>query len=254
MTKEPAFFTSRMGERLRDLRRQAHLSQDEVADRMGLKGQWRKVSVSRLEKGRIGNPSLKLVAHFLRVCGARWSEFTDLLMWPEPVAVDAEPIEEAGFEDEIRDRVLSKTERQARKFQHKLAYPIKRQRGITRPVHPARQQAVVLRLRDYRMVSNIVEQDVTELFRKQAVPTPLIYAYKDVARETLGLLWRQAKTEPGRAALATGVPGEIAAELRRKAWLPERDCLDRKVVGRIQRRTIVRFRQLLGEHPELFTH
>jgi hypothetical protein len=38
------------------------LTHDDVAGRMELKGRWRKVSASRLEERRIGNPALKLFA------------------------------------------------------------------------------------------------------------------------------------------------------------------------------------------------
>jgi transcriptional regulator with XRE-family HTH domain len=87
------FFTAEMGARLRKLRLSAMLTQDEVADRMGLKGKWRKMTVRRLEMGRVGNPSLRTVNLFLQACGAGWSDISDLMMRPPPVRIDLKPID-----------------------------------------------------------------------------------------------------------------------------------------------------------------
>ncbi len=63
-------FTPEMGRRLRELRRAAGLSQTELAVRIGLERKSGKTVVSRLELGRLKQPSLGLVADFLKASGA----------------------------------------------------------------------------------------------------------------------------------------------------------------------------------------
>jgi len=67
-----------MGERLRSLRKQANLSIRQMAKLMGKdKGGWN--VLSRLENAKVKNPSIGLLADYLRVCGAGFKEIEDLL-------------------------------------------------------------------------------------------------------------------------------------------------------------------------------
>ena len=63
--QEPRSFTLEMGQRLKGLRISARLSQDELADRIGLTGPARKTGIWRLETGRIRNPSLRTINRYL---------------------------------------------------------------------------------------------------------------------------------------------------------------------------------------------
>ena len=87
-----------LGERLRSLRVKAMLTQVEVADRMGLTGRASGRFIGHLENGRIGNPSVKTIARFLRVQGARWYQVTDLLECVESVEIDTKPIRDSEFD------------------------------------------------------------------------------------------------------------------------------------------------------------
>ncbi|HTW91072.1 MAG TPA: helix-turn-helix domain-containing protein [bacterium] len=69
--------TKELGLRLRSLRRRASLTQAELAGLAG--GSLDQALVSRLESGLHSNPTLSLVAHYLRACRASFSEIADLL-------------------------------------------------------------------------------------------------------------------------------------------------------------------------------
>ena len=110
-----------LGERLRSLRVKAMLTQAEVADRMGLTGRASGRFIGHLENGRIGNPSVKTIALFLRACGARWHQVTDLLEFVEPVEIDTKPIKDSEFDVRDKQRLEWAVEKQVRKFEAKLA-------------------------------------------------------------------------------------------------------------------------------------
>ena len=110
------FFTSEMGLRLRELRREAGLTQDQIADRIGLQGKHRKMIIMKLETGRIGNPHLQTIARFLRACGARWSRFSDQLERVDLVVPDSGTIDDSGLPEETKQEPRQETEQQAGKF------------------------------------------------------------------------------------------------------------------------------------------
>jgi transcriptional regulator with XRE-family HTH domain len=72
-------FPAELGQRLRDLRLKAGLTQPELAQAMGRTGKGKACIVSRMEKGSVRFPSLGLVADFLRGCRAGFREITDIL-------------------------------------------------------------------------------------------------------------------------------------------------------------------------------
>ena len=81
MSRRQEFFTVEMGARLRQLRESKGLTQEQLAERMGLRGKGRGSLIARLERGKISNPTLRFVTYYLRACGALFSEFYDLLTW-----------------------------------------------------------------------------------------------------------------------------------------------------------------------------
>ena len=72
-------FSSEAGQRLRELRLRAVLSQREVATRMGLRSRQARKPVSRLERGKCADPTVSTITRYLRACGARWYQFCDVL-------------------------------------------------------------------------------------------------------------------------------------------------------------------------------
>jgi len=69
------FFTKEMAKLLKKIRVKANLSQTEVGIRIGLKPKNAPKYISNLEAGKITNPTLRTILHYLRACGVSWSEF-----------------------------------------------------------------------------------------------------------------------------------------------------------------------------------
>jgi transcriptional regulator with XRE-family HTH domain len=83
----------KLGRRLRDLRQRAELTQAGLARLAG--GGLDQASVSRLESGLQSNPTLTLVAGYLRACRAKFSEICDLL---DEYTLQPLPVEKEGRE------------------------------------------------------------------------------------------------------------------------------------------------------------
>ncbi|MEO0091525.1 MAG: helix-turn-helix transcriptional regulator [candidate division WOR-3 bacterium] len=75
MPEEIFIFTKEMAELLKKMRLRAHLSQQQVAVRLGLSPKSGKKYISSLERGEIKNPTIGSILRYLKVCGASWSEF-----------------------------------------------------------------------------------------------------------------------------------------------------------------------------------
>jgi transcriptional regulator with XRE-family HTH domain len=71
--------TAELGQRLRDLRLRAGLTQLGLARAMGRAGKKAGNLVSRLERGDERYPSFGLIADFLRGCRARFRDIADIL-------------------------------------------------------------------------------------------------------------------------------------------------------------------------------
>jgi hypothetical protein len=189
------------------------------------------------------------------------------LAQPARVPIDLKPVENAGFNSEIQQRLIDQSGRQVREF---ARTPGKLRKGkVLDPKleHPRTRAARVIRVRNYRIVANIIEEDARKIIsRNPAVTVVHVSMYKDVARAALGVLWKMAKTEKGRDALLRKLgtaplfrgrksrdspqfPEAIANKLTARAarW-PE---LIPELIAQIQIQTLVRFRQLLSSHPEL---
>ena len=284
--RSKVFSALELGKRLRELRLRAQLTQDETADRMGLTGEQRRKAVERLEHGRIGNPSVDTIGRFLRACGAFWGEIAGVLEGCEPVEIDTKPIKDSEFDVRDKQRLEWAVERQVRKFETKLAAPIG-----GKPLHPGKQAETVRKLRNYRMVANIIEQAVAELLSKRPLPTIEYPRFKMIAREALGLLWREVRASQkskvkGQDAGSKGVREQGSEKRRQKAEVRgqngeegdfkvqtakckvqidgladklaekveywEMQKVDKELVREVQQLVVRRFAALQDTNPELF--
>jgi len=75
MFRNIPIFTQEMAKLLLSVREKAHLSQIEVAKRIGLSLKSGYSYISHLEKGRVKNPPIWTILLYLRACGESWSEF-----------------------------------------------------------------------------------------------------------------------------------------------------------------------------------
>jgi transcriptional regulator with XRE-family HTH domain len=187
---KPVFFTPEMGARLRKIRSDRGLTQDEVAARMGLKGKCRWTFITRLEQGNIKNPSLSTVTLYLRACGAQFFEFYDALTRIEPVPVDTRPIERLPMKREQKEMLLRRVKREVYNYQYQdeMSYP---KHG--KPIAPDKQKPVAAKLGDYRVQVAVVEQEVKKLLGTENVQFVEIAGYLTIARRILGELRRAGR-------------------------------------------------------------
>ena len=78
-SKETFKFTPELGERLRQLRLRAEVTQQELAVLMGRQGKGNHRLVGMLERGKVHYPSLGFIADYLRACRASFTDILDLL-------------------------------------------------------------------------------------------------------------------------------------------------------------------------------
>lgn len=242
-------FPVKLGRRLREIRRDAGLTQPEVAERMGLTRREQSL-VCRLEQGRVANPTLQTIGRFLRACGARWQVLNTVL---DDLSIPAVKLAEAPLElapEGRRRRVREQTERQVVKYA--LALP---DRYHQRPVAPERQAVARKRFADYRVVANLVGEGVLGVLRETELPLMAYPFYRAVGRHLLGLLWRMARTSAGREELLnhkSGLPDRIREKLEAKDLDWRRQRLDPEIVAQVQATVLAWCRELLRRNPELF--
>ncbi len=80
-----------LGNRLRDLRTKAGISQMKLAELVGMKPPHGYKYILRLEKGLVPNPTIRTITMFLSACGATWKDIVDVLPIIKPL--DSSPIE-----------------------------------------------------------------------------------------------------------------------------------------------------------------
>ncbi|OYD16570.1 hypothetical protein CH330_02535 [candidate division WOR-3 bacterium JGI_Cruoil_03_51_56] len=76
---ETFVFPPELGKRLRELRKQAGLTQQELAELMGRCGPTMRNWVTRLERGRLKYPTIAMIADYLRACRAGFNDIADIL-------------------------------------------------------------------------------------------------------------------------------------------------------------------------------
>ena len=264
MVELGSFSPELLGRRLRSRRIRAGLTQAEVAERMGLTGKSSGNVVGHLEQGRIKNPSVRTLTLFLRACGALWGEITGILDSGEPVPIDTQAITDSELSLEDKQRLEWAVNKQVRKFETKLAMPIG-----GRPLHPVKQAEAVRKLRNYRIVVTLIEQAVAELLADKPVVSIEYPRYKAVAREALGMLWREVRGSQKREvrrqnddeaeckmqnAECKMQDDGLADKLAEKAEYWGTQKLDRALVREVQDTVVRRFAALQETNPELFPH
>jgi transcriptional regulator with XRE-family HTH domain len=208
---------------------------------MGLRGKQARKSVSLLERGEGSDPTVGTIARFLRACGARWYQFCDVL---EPVETAEVSMPEAAKEL-LPERALEQAETRAR--DETWRYSKNQQEFFhLRPETPETRLESIEKFMTYRMLENVIQQGVLEVLRASPVATIMYPAYRGVARHVLGLLWRKAKTEKGRADLIAKLPKcpeSICGRLDEKEpdWTDM--GLDLELVAQLQARVWVYFRE-----------
>jgi transcriptional regulator with XRE-family HTH domain len=110
--------TEELGKRLKSLRERAGLTQAELAELAGK--EWDQALVSRLETAEHSNPTLGLVADYLRACRASFADIADLL---DAYTSQPRPAEKSGSQavTKVTDALPVKIGNQALKYDIKTS-------------------------------------------------------------------------------------------------------------------------------------
>jgi hypothetical protein len=202
---------------------------------MGYSGGGRRRLVERLETGRIAEPTVWMVAGYLQGRGVKWRSIADLLESVPPVKPDISRVKSLKFPEEMKQR----TEEQTQAVAQGLAYV-----RTEKPISPKARRQGVKRCSEYRLITNYLEQKVTETLRETKLSFVQYGAYQAVGRYCLSTLWRLSQDLPG-----TGLKKRLAKlvkpELRKmqeewQSWGP-----DMKTVLKVQRRVLDLFPGLI---------
>lgn len=112
-----------IGKLLQKYRRQARLSQSEIAKELGLKESLGFKYISLLETGRIKNPSLLTVLNYLKVCRVSWSDFFQTLSAID-IKLERENIfRQVEMPHEVRPHLRKKIELDTAGYLLNITYP-----------------------------------------------------------------------------------------------------------------------------------
>ena len=232
MRRKPTFFTVEMGLRLRELRLRKGLSEDQVAERMGLRGKGRWNLIARLEHGKIAEPHLSTITCYLRACGALFSEFYDVLTRVELLPIDTTPMQSTKLSLKRKERVIEQVTKHVQKYQARIEYPL-----VAVPMKPEKRRKATEAYREYAIQAEIIGQEVVQMLRtaeNEAVAkgrTVLVQHFDDnkyvnLARSILGTLRRFDRAADARRP----TPGEAQEEQASSRKLAE-------AAGRARRRS-----------------
>jgi hypothetical protein len=202
---------------------------------MGYSGANRRRLVERLENGRIAEPTVKMTARYLQGCGARWHSIIDLLESVPPVKLDISKVKSR----KLSEAVKQKTEEQAQTVGQAMVYM-----RPEKPVAPAKRRQATRRYSEYRLIANVIEQEVTQVLRQTELSFVHYGAYQAVGRYCLSTLWKSSQGLP-KTGFKKRLAKLVKPELRemREEW--QSWGLDMKIVLRVQRRVIELFPGLI---------
>ena len=215
-----SFFTQEMSARLREFRKRAHLTLEEVARRMGIRHKSGKTTVSLLERGKVPDPRMSTIALYLRACGTKAFEFWDLLTKVDLMPLDTSLIERTSFPADHKERLKTETVKQVERYQDRTEFPVAVK---VEPVAPAKVSKAVQGFREYRLQVNIIEAAVKEMFEQEyreaqqrgEQPAVRYYdycKYYTLARRILSVLRKFQEPKLGRK-LAESMSFAVAQEL-----------------------------------------
>jgi transcriptional regulator with XRE-family HTH domain len=225
MAARDKFFTQEMGARLREIRTKRGLTLAEVGARIGWREAGARSKIAQLEAGKNRNPSLSLIVRYLRACGAKWSEFSDLLERVELPTLDMSlkpqvdaskrnredagesrssetPVDGSQRHRESEDNraakeIVRKTHDDAWKYALRIAYPRK-----AAAMHPGKQAGATAAYQEYRLQANVVKRKVLEYLATLDMNPIRHFGYQKLAERMLGALRKAGRG--GRRAAGSG--------------------------------------------------
>ena len=182
--------------RLRELRKRAGLTQAELVRRMGRKDKLG-TQVCWLETGRRASPSLRLIADYLRACGAGFSDISDILdeYTSQPTEVETE-----GRAAVVRfvETLPTEVERRVDAYDIKTSVPA-RFKGVP-PEPPDKRLEKCRKLAAAWLLRQRLEDKLHEtLGQADMRPASLVRAHlASHGRTVWGILRRTRKAKPGK--------------------------------------------------------
>ncbi len=174
--------TKEMGSLLASVRKNAHLTQKEIGERLGFSSRSGRVYVSRLEKGGINNPSLWLILKYLNICEKPWSAFFEKLS--------------GIYFNKQHDKIIaqvpttkfqSKVDRDVAKFTHSIQTKFSQKQNIE-PLTQQEKEQMSVEFGKYRAIIKPIEKEITILLGDSGELPLLNQFYKAFARECYSAL------------------------------------------------------------------
>ncbi len=123
MAKNLFVFTKQVGNLLADIRKTAKLSQNKVAELIGMSSKVGHSYISRLEQGKIRNPSLGTIVLYLEACNTSYNTFFDQLNKIRTAERNQEITR--NIPTKIKPALRHKIDRDATLYANKIKYQIK---------------------------------------------------------------------------------------------------------------------------------
>lgn len=186
-----------IGNLLAGYRKNSHLTQTEIAKRLGLSQKSGPITISRLEKGKFKKLSLDLILSYLTICEKPWHAFFEKL----------QGIYFAKQHHKIMTQVAppmhhKKIDRDVAKYMHSIDSKFSKKQTI-KPMSQEKKDKMSLRFGKHRAIIEPIEKEVTYLLGDSGEPYILNQYYKAFAREIYSTLRKIApqKSLPANSAL-----------------------------------------------------
>lgn len=177
MVNETIIITKELGMLLAEIRKKAKLTQKEVGERLGFSGRSGIVYMSRLEKGKINNPSLWLILQFLFICEKPWASFFEKLS-----GIYFTKQHNKVMAQVPTSKLFKKVDRDVAKYTHSIDTKFARKQRI-KPIEPKQKEKMVIDFGKYRAVIEQIEREITLFLGDSGEPYMLNQYYKAFARE-----------------------------------------------------------------------
>ncbi|MFO7674885.1 MAG: helix-turn-helix transcriptional regulator [bacterium] len=220
-----------LGAGLRGLRLRAGLRLVELAHLMGREPGFY-AYLSRLERGRLGPPTLRLVADYLRACGASFGELVPVL----DRYTSRPPVRETRARETALAGLAGDESREAARLNvYDLKTEAARKRAGQKPVAPARRAQALARQLAARHRYRAVDRAVTEELARSG--SELSYVAQKLALSYGRMVWKAMEmADEGRAGEGRGRRERVRTEGGRKAEAERiADCKLQSADGKLRK-------------------
>ncbi|MCI0474289.1 MAG: helix-turn-helix domain-containing protein, partial [Ignavibacteria bacterium] len=169
--------TKETGRLLASIRKNAHLRQLDVGNRLGFSGKSGRVYVSRLERGGIENPSLWLILDYLEICEKPWSGFFQGLENIYIAKKHAKVMRQIDI-----PKYHKKIDRDVAKYTHSINTKFSDKQKI-KPLTEFQKEKMAIGFAKHRAIIERIERDVTNLLGNSGEPTIYNQSYKSFTRQ-----------------------------------------------------------------------